>query len=76
MKQIVSRIINEEEGVKHECKGRRLAISRSVYRLANTYVFYVQSSTVPSRYYYYLRFQYEPTTTTILQKDSINNSSS
>ncbi len=35
MKQIVSRIINEEERVKCECKGRRLAISRSVYRLAN-----------------------------------------
>ena len=72
MKQIVSRIINEEERVKRECKGRRLAISRSVYRLANSDVFYVQSSTAPSRYYY-VRFQYEPTT--ILQKDSINNSS-
>jgi hypothetical protein len=34
MKQIVSRIINEEERVKREYKGRRLAISRSsVYRL-------------------------------------------
>jgi hypothetical protein len=41
MKQIVSRIINEEERVKRECKGRRLAISRSVYRLANTDVFFM-----------------------------------
>lgn len=60
MKQnIVSKIINEEERVKRESHGRTIAISRCVYRLAKTDVYYVQSSTVPSRYYY-VRFQYEP----------------
>lgn len=69
MKQnIVSKIINEEGRVKRESHGRTIAISRSVYRLARTDVYYVQSSTVPSRYYY-VRFQYEPN----LQNSSDNS---
>jgi len=43
---------DEQAQIKRECKGRRLAISRNVYRLRHTDVFYVESESSDNIYYY------------------------
>lgn len=45
----------EQEQIKRECKGRRLAISRNVFRIENTDSFYCQSENNESLYYF-IRF--------------------
>jgi predicted nucleic acid-binding Zn finger protein len=45
-------IVEEEQKYKHECKGRSLALTRKVYRLVNTDVFYVESESSNNTYYF------------------------
>ena len=42
----------DEQQIKRECKGRRLAISRRIYRLMQTDVFYVESESTDNVYYF------------------------
>ena len=44
-------IVEEEQRYKRECKGRRLAISRRIYRLLQTDVLYVESESTDNVYY-------------------------
>jgi predicted nucleic acid-binding Zn finger protein len=44
-------ILEEEQKYKRECKGRSLALTRNVYRLVNTDVFYVESESSNDIYY-------------------------
>jgi len=48
-KQIVE---EAEQKYKRECKGRSLALTRNVYRLVNTDVFYVESESSNNTYYF------------------------
>ena len=48
-------IVEAEQETKRECKGRRLALTRTVYRLRNTDVYYCQSET--SDIYYFVKFK-------------------
>jgi len=41
-----------EQRYKRECKGRALALTRNVYRLVNTDVFYVESESSNDTYYF------------------------
>ena len=54
MKQIVKnqQRVKQEQKYKRECKGRALALTRSVYRLVNSDVFYVQSESSNDLYYF------------------------
>ncbi|HZB15523.1 MAG TPA: hypothetical protein VE445_00025 [Nitrososphaeraceae archaeon] len=45
-------IVEEEQKYKRECKGRSLALTRNVYRLVNTDVFYVESESSNNTYYF------------------------
>ena len=45
-------IVEAEQKYKRECKGRRLAITRRIYRLLQTDVFYVESESTDNVYYY------------------------
>jgi predicted nucleic acid-binding Zn finger protein len=45
-------IVEEEQKYKRECKGRALALTRNVYRLVNTDVFYVESESSNNTYYF------------------------
>jgi predicted nucleic acid-binding Zn finger protein len=45
-------IIEAEQKYKRECKGRSLALTRNVYRLVNTDVFYVESESSNNTYYF------------------------
>jgi len=45
-------IVEEEQRYKREGKGRILAISRRIYRLQNTDVFYVESESSDNSYYF------------------------
>lgn len=45
-------IVEEEQRCKRECKGRALAISRRIYRLLNTDVYYVESESSDNIYYF------------------------
>jgi hypothetical protein len=42
----------EQQKYKRECKGRALALTRNVYRLVNTDVFYVESESSNDTYYF------------------------
>jgi predicted nucleic acid-binding Zn finger protein len=46
----------EEQKYKRECKGRSLALTRNVYRLVNTDVFYVESES-SNDIYYFVKFK-------------------
>ena len=41
-----------EQRVARECKGRRLALTRRIYRLLQTDVFYVESESTDNTYYF------------------------
>jgi hypothetical protein len=41
-----------EQEIRRECKGRSLALTRNVYRLVNTDVFYVESESSNNTYYF------------------------
>ena len=43
-------IVEEEQKYKRECKGRSLALTKKVYRLVNTDVFYVESESSNDSY--------------------------
>jgi predicted nucleic acid-binding Zn finger protein len=45
-------IVEEEQKYKRECKGRSLALTKNVYRLVNTDVFYVESESSNNTYYF------------------------
>jgi predicted nucleic acid-binding Zn finger protein len=45
-------IVEAEQKYKRECKGRSLALTRNVYRLVNTDVFYVESESSNDTYYF------------------------
>jgi len=45
-------IVEAEQRYKRECKGRALALTRRVYRLLNTDVFYVESESSNDTYYF------------------------
>src|SRR5215208_4321400 len=45
-------IVEAEQIYKRECKGRSLALTRNVYRLVNTDVFYVESESSNNTYYF------------------------
>ena len=45
-------IVEEEQKYKRECKGRALAISRRIYHLMQTDVFYVESESTDNVYYF------------------------
>jgi predicted nucleic acid-binding Zn finger protein len=45
-------IVEAEQKYKRECKGRALALTRKVYRLVNTDVFYVESESSNNTYYF------------------------
>ena len=45
-------IVEAEQQHKRECKGRSLALTRKVYRLVNTDVFYVESESSDNVYYF------------------------
>lgn len=45
-------IVEAEQKYKRECKGRSLALTRKVYRLVNTDVFYVESESSNDTYYF------------------------
>jgi hypothetical protein len=45
-------IVEEEQKYKRECKGRSLALTRNVYRLVNTDIFYVESESSNNTYYF------------------------
>jgi hypothetical protein len=45
-------IVEGERKYKRECKGRSLALTRNVYRLVNTDVFYVESESSNDTYYF------------------------
>lgn len=49
---------NEEQEVKRECKGRRLAITGKIYKLQNTNddVFYVLSESRSDNTYYFVKY--------------------
>ena len=47
-----SKQIVEEQRYKRECKGRSLALTKNVYRLVNTDVFYVESESSNDSYYF------------------------
>ena len=49
-------IVEAEQKFKRECKGRALAISRRIYRLLQTDVFYVESEST-DHVYYYVKFK-------------------
>jgi predicted nucleic acid-binding Zn finger protein len=49
-------IVKTEQKYKRECKGRALALTRSVYRLVNSDVFYVQSES-SNEIYYFVKFK-------------------
>ena len=46
------KVEQEEQEQKRESKGRVLAVSRRIYRLLNTDVFYVESESNDNSYYY------------------------
>ncbi|MDR4512594.1 MAG: SWIM zinc finger domain-containing protein [Nitrososphaeraceae archaeon] len=54
-----TKLVNEESKILRECRGRRLAISRKIFRLQNTSVFYVQSERVDNRWYL-VKYKFEP----------------
>jgi predicted nucleic acid-binding Zn finger protein len=45
-------IVEAEHKYKRECKGRSLALTRNVYRLVNTDIFYVESESSNNTYYF------------------------
>jgi predicted nucleic acid-binding Zn finger protein len=45
-------IVEAEQKYKRECKGRSLALTKKVYRLVNTDVFYVESESSNDTYYF------------------------
>jgi predicted nucleic acid-binding Zn finger protein len=45
-------IIEAEQKYKRECKGRSLALTRNIYRLVDTDVFYVESESSNNTYYF------------------------
>jgi hypothetical protein len=45
-------IVEEEQKYKRECKGGSLALTKNVYRLVNTDVFYVESESSNNTYYF------------------------
>jgi hypothetical protein len=45
-------IVEAEQRYRRECKGRALAISRRIYRLLQTDVFYVESESTDNVYYF------------------------
>ena len=45
-------IVEAEQRYRRECKGRALAISRRIYRLMQTDVFYVESESTDNVYYF------------------------
>ena len=49
-------IVEAEQRYKRECKGRSLALTRNVYRLVNTDVFYVKSES-SNDIYYFVKFK-------------------
>ena len=49
-------ILEEEQRCKRECKGRSLALTRRIYRLLNTDVFYVESES-SNDIYYFVKFK-------------------
>jgi hypothetical protein len=51
-----SKQIVEEQKYKRECKGRSLALTKKVYRLVNTDVFYVESES-SNDIYYFVKFK-------------------
>ena len=50
--KIIEKQQSEQEQIKRECKGRALALTRKVYRLNNTDVFYVESESSNDTYYF------------------------
>src|SRR5215204_3285356 len=50
--KIIEKQQSEQEQIKRECKGRSLALTRKVYRLVNTDVFYVESESSNNTYYF------------------------
>jgi hypothetical protein len=49
-------ILEEEQRCKRGCKGRSLALTRRIYRLLNTDVFYVESES-SNDIYYFVKFK-------------------
>jgi predicted nucleic acid-binding Zn finger protein len=49
------KVEHNEDEVKRECKGRRLAISRNVFRIEKTDSFYCQSE-CQNNIYYFIRY--------------------
>jgi predicted nucleic acid-binding Zn finger protein len=45
-------IVEAEQKYKRECKGRSLTLTKNVYRLVNTDVFYVESESSNDTYYF------------------------
>jgi hypothetical protein len=49
-------IVEEEQKYKRECKGRILALTRNIYRLHNSDIYYVQSES-SNDIYYFVKFK-------------------
>ena len=52
------KLVNEENRIKRECKGRALCIQRKVNQFLNSDVFYVESESLVGKYYY-VKFVFE-----------------
>ena len=53
-----TKLVNEENRIKRECKGRALCIQRKVNQFLNSDVFYVESESLVGKYYY-VKFVFE-----------------
>jgi predicted nucleic acid-binding Zn finger protein len=52
MQQLKVEQNQKEQEIKRECKGRSLALTKNVYRLVNTDLFYVESESSNNNYYF------------------------